>query len=550
MKLCEGVGMRLRALIMLVCCLVLPAQQARSLNPLTDVSLAFRNGAVVVEAPAGVHLKAAFMEVKLRSGTAGRIDVGPLPPTQAKDELGEGIWRGPVVIPVKGQGLSGMVELLVTYQPCTEGDGGVCYPPTDRVLTVQAEDLGPLLPPARSLWWVFLGLFGAGLLASLTPCVYPMIPITMAIVGAKGGGKARGFLLSLVLVLGMAVTYTALGLLAASSGQAFGAFAQHPAFLVPVSLLFALFALSLLGAFEIRLPAALQGRLQGSGPRKGFLGAFLMGLVLGPLSAPCVAPVIGTVLLAIATEGQILLGGLQLFTFALGMGVLFVVAGTFSASLPRGGEWLVRLKQILGLVVLGFAVWNVRNLSPEWLGLALWAVTLLLAAGVLDAFRPVAGLPAAVRKGLGLLALVLGLLLGLRAVESGLGMELLPRGSGVSAGKTETWKGQWLEQDYEGALAQAKADQKLLVVDVWAEWCAACKELDEQTWPDPKVSAWIAQHAVALRVDTFRVRKDLVAPLRILGYPTILVLDGEGRILRRREGFQNPGDMLAFLEGR
>ncbi len=542
--------MRLRALIMLVCCLVLPAQQARSLNPLTDVSLAFRKGAVVVEAPAGAHLKAAFMEVKLRSGTAGRIEVGPLPSTQAKDELGEGIWRGPVVIPVKGQGLSGVVELLVTYQPCTEGDGGVCYPPTDRVLTVKAEDLGPLLPPARSLWWVFLGIFGAGLLASLTPCVYPMIPITMAIVGAKGGGKARGFLLSLVLVLGMAVTYTALGLLAASSGQAFGAFAQHPAFLIPVSLLFALFSLSLLGAFEIRLPAVLQDRLQGSGSRKGFLGAFLMGLVLGPLSAPCVAPVIGTVLLAIATEGQILLGGLQLFTFALGMGVLFVVAGTFSASLPRGGEWLVRLKQIMGLVVLGFAVWNVRNLSPEWLELALWAVILLLAAGVLDVFRPAAGLPAAVRKGLGLLAMVLSLLLGLRAVESGLGMELLPKVGGVPAGKAETWKGQWLEQDYEGALAQAKADQKLLVVDVWAEWCAACKELDAQTWPDPKISAWIAQHAVALRLDTFRARKDLAAPLRILGYPTILVLDGEGRILRRREGFQGPEDMLAFLEGR
>ncbi len=542
--------MRLKSLFVMICCLVLSAQKAPSLNPLTDVSLAFRNGAVVVEAPAGAHLKRAFMEVKLRSGTPGQLTVGPLPPTNGKDELGDGIWHGPVVIPVKGQGLSGVVELLVTYQPCTEGDGAVCYPPTDRVLKVNAAELSTPAPPFRNFFWVFLGVFAAGMLASLTPCVYPMIPITMAIVGAKGGGKAKGFLLSLMLVLGMAVTYTVLGVIAAASGQAFGAFAQRPVFLIPVSLLFALFALSLLGAFEIRLPAALQVRLQESGPRKGLLGAFLMGLVLGPLSAPCVGPVIGTILLAIAAAGQVFLGALQLFTFALGMGVLFIAVGTFSASLPRSGEWLVKLKQAMGLVALGFAVWNIRYLAPEWLNQALWAVTLLVAAGVFEAFKPAESLASTFRKGLGLLALLIGLFLGLRAVESGLGLELLPRSGGNPAEKTPAWKQVWLEQDYEGALTKAKADKKLLVVDVWAEWCAACKELDEKTWPDPRITAWIAQNAVAVRVDTYKVRKDLAQPLQILGYPTVLVLDGDGKVLRRREGFQQPQDMLAFLEGR
>jgi thiol:disulfide interchange protein DsbD len=554
----------LRALIVLLFCLVLPAQKAPSLNPLTDISLLFRDGAVVVEAPAGAHLKRAFMDVKLQNGAAGKLEVGPLPPTNGKDELGDGIWRGPVVIPVKGQGLSGMVAIQVTYQPCTEGDGAVCYPPTDRILQVQASALLAPAPPSRSLFWVFLGVFAAGILASLTPCVYPMIPITMAIVGAKsqyvsptgeagtekGGGKAKGFRLSLMLVLGMALTYTTLGVIAASSGRAFGAFAQHPAFLIPVSIIFALFALSLFGAFEIRLPATLQSRLQDSGPRKGLLGAFLMGLVLGPISAPCVGPVIGTILLAIAAEGRIILGALQLFTFALGMGVLFMAVGTFSASLPRSGPWLVKLKQSMGLVALGFAVWNIRYLAPEWLNQALWTGTLLLAAGVLGAFKPAEGLGGTFLKGLGLLALVIGLFLGLRAVESGLGLDLLPHASGNAVEKSDPWKQRWMEQDFEGALARARSGKKLLVVDVWAEWCAACKELDEKTWPDPGLAAWIAQNAVAVRVDTDKARKDLAQSLHILGYPTVLVLDGDGRILRRREGFQKPEDKLAFLEGR
>ena len=242
--------------------------------------------------------------------------------------------------------------------------------------------------PRSGLFWLFLAAFGFGLAASLTPCVYPMIAITMAVIGAKGGGKGRGLALSAALVAGMAATYTALGVAAALTGAAFGALAQRPAFLVPVSVLFALFALSLFGAFEIRLPERLQSRLQGSGPGAGLAGAFAMGLVLGPLSAPCVGPFIGTALVAIAQDGRVLLGAALLFTFALGMGVLFMAVGTFSAALPRSGDWLVQLKQAMGLVVLGFAVWNVRLVVPAWLIFALWSVTLLLAAPILGAFRP------------------------------------------------------------------------------------------------------------------------------------------------------------------
>ncbi|BDU68128.1 thiol:disulfide interchange protein DsbD [Geothrix oryzae] len=556
-------------------------------DPVKQVDLTFQKGAVVLTVPPGAHLKAAFMEV-VKKGGPGTLQVGPLPPTQAKDEIGDGIWHDTVRIPVRGEGLRGPVTLAVTYQPCTEGEGGVCFPPTTRTLEVKASEIPagalavvspekpavssveekageakvaapapaasptpaptPAAPQEHSgLIWSLLLVFLAGMGASLTPCVYPMIPITMAIVGAKGGGKARGFALSAVLVLGMAVTYTTLGVLAAKSGAAFGAFAQKPAFLVPVSLLFAAFALSLFGAFEIALPPGLAMKLQGDGSRKGFGGAFLMGLVLGPLSAPCVGPVIGAVLVGIAQQGVVWLGGLQLFVFALGMGVLFMAVGTFSAGLPKSGEWLTRFKQGMGLVVLGFAAWNVRLVVPGWLNFALWTGVMLAGVAVFGAFEAASGLVGQLRKGFALLLLALALLLGVRTVETFLGVDLLPKGGAVAAKEEHAG---WLEQDLEGALAKAQAEHKVVLVDIYADWCAQCKELDEKTWPDPALKAWIAQHAIPIRIDTDAKRKDLAAKLQIRSYPTVLLLDAEGRELRRILGFQKPETIKAWLEGK
>jgi thiol:disulfide interchange protein DsbD len=563
-----------------------------SFDPAKDVTLRFEQGAVVVGVPTGAHLKASFMAVAKKAGP-GTLKMGKLPPTMAKDEIGDGIWHGQVRVPVSGEGLRGTVTLQVTYQPCTEGDGGVCYPPTMRSLDVKASEIPvtstaspaakpSVLPiekekvveiakvvaapaaapslqmaqtvtsapaPERSgLLLSLLLVFLAGMGASLTPCVYPMIPITMAIVGAKGGGKARGFALSAVLVLGMAVTYTTLGVLAAKSGAAFGAFAQKPAFLIPVSLLFAVFALSLFGAFEIALPSSLAARLQGDGSRKGFGGAFFMGLVLGPLSAPCVGPVIGAVLVGIAQQGNVWLGGLQLFVFSLGMGVLFMAVGTFSAGLPKSGDWLTRFKHGMGLVVLGFAAWNVRLVVPAWANFSMWTLVMLTGAAVFGVFEPAVDLVSQMRRGLAILLLAFGVLLGVRAVETFVAVDLLPRGAAAAAAKEE--HAGWLEQDLEGALAKAKAEHKLVLVDIYAEWCAQCKELDEKTWPDPAVKQWLAQNAVAVRIDTDARRKDLATKLQIRSYPTVILLDAEGHELRRLLGFEKPATMRAWLEGK
>ena len=273
-----------------------------------------------------------------------------------------------------------------------------------------------------------------------------------------------------------------------------------------------------------------------------------MGMVLGPIAAPCVSPFLGTVLVAIAQDGRVALGAALLFTFALGMGVLFMAVGTFSAALPRSGDWLVRLKQAMGLVVLGFAVWNVRLIVSGWLLYGLWSLTLLLAAPILGAFRPAESLATGFSKGLGFLALALGLGLGLRGVEAGLDLSLLPV-AGAQAPRSAGALPGWLEQDLEAALVQAKAGGMPVLVDIYADWCAQCKELDEKTWPDPQVSAWIRDHAVPVRIDTYKTRKDLAPRLGILSYPTVILLDGDGKELRRLLGFQTPAEMLKFLKG-
>ena len=554
----------------------LQGQDSISFDPLKGIPVSFSRGAVVLQIPEKVHLKTAFMKVVLKSGT-GTLAMGKLPKPTGQDELGDAIWHGTVSVPVSGTGLTGQVELEVTYQPCTEGEGGVCFPPTRQLLKVAAKDI-PVLkadvakgspapkptpapavpvvpsaapqPPASegggSALWILCLFFLGGMSASLTPCVLPMIPITMAIIGARGASKGRGLLLGFLLTQGMAVTYTTLGVLAARSGGAFGAFAQKPEFLIPVSLIFGLFALSLFGAFEIKLPDALANKLQSSGPRKGVLGAFVMGLILGPLSAPCVGPLIGTAILDIAAKGQVLEGAVKMFIFAQGMGVLFMVGGVAVSALPKSGDWLTRFKQFLGLLVFGYAVWNVRFLVPDWANYGLLTIVSLTAGAVFGAFEAGVGLLGSLRQGLALLALALALLLGIKTVEAGLDVKLLPQaGAAVERPKTSFW----MEQDLEGALAKAKAEGKVVLVDIYAEWCAQCHELDEKTWPDQAIQAWVKDQAIAVRIDTDKVRPDLAAKLQIRSYPTVLILDGEGKELRRILGFQKPPKMLGFLKG-
>ncbi len=199
----------------------------------------------------------------------------------------------------------------------------------------------------------FVAAFFGGILASFTPCVYPMIPITAGYVGSRnlGGSKLRGFFLSLVYVIGVAVTYSALGMAAALSGRIFGEVSTNPLIYFVVANVMIVLGLAMLDVFTIPSFAP-----KGSVSMGGTPGVFMLGIVSGFVAGPCTAPVMGVLLTYVATTRDTVLGGSLLFAFALGMGILLIIVGTFSgvlASLPKSGEWMVKIKKMLGILMIG-----------------------------------------------------------------------------------------------------------------------------------------------------------------------------------------------------
>lgn len=227
----------------------------------------------------------------------------------------------------------------------------------------------------RGLLGTLITVFFAGVLASLTPCVYPLIPITVGVFGAReADSKGQALALSLTYVVGIGITYSILGLIAASFGTVFGGLMQSPWVLGAIALLFVVLGLTSLGVFELKLPSNIQTRLSQTGGA-GYAGALTMGLVAGVIAAPCVGPVVAGILLYVAQQGSLALGGLLLFDFSMGLGLLFVVLGTFSGlinKLPSSGAWLDGVKAIFGVVFFGVALYYAQFAVEPIRGAAEW----------------------------------------------------------------------------------------------------------------------------------------------------------------------------------
>jgi thiol:disulfide interchange protein DsbD len=212
-------------------------------------------------------------------------------------------------------------------------------------------------------------VFGAGLLTSLTPCVYPLIPVTVSILGAKKAeSRTKAFLLALAYVLGIAVTYAALGAFAALTGSLFGEVASNPWVNIAMAVLLAALSLNMLDVFQFRLPG-MGGGATGPGRKAGFVSNFLLGLAFGLVASPCTAPVLGAVLLWVGQSGSVVRGSSLLFVFALGMGTFLLAVGTFSSlatTLPRSGDWMIRIKAVMGALLLGMAGWFCFQAGQLW----------------------------------------------------------------------------------------------------------------------------------------------------------------------------------------
>ncbi|MCM2281917.1 MAG: protein-disulfide reductase DsbD [Bdellovibrionaceae bacterium] len=390
---------------------------------------------------------------------------------------------------------------------------------------------------AKGLVFAFAFVFFGGILTSLTPCVYPMIPITLAVIGARTKGQTRwkSFTLSVTYVLGIAVTYSILGVVAASTGALFGAALSNIYVVTGIAVLFVAMGLSMYGLFEIQAPTAIRDRLGTTNTGNGYSGVFFTGLISGVVASPCIGPVLVTILTWIAQTGSKALGFGLLFTFALGMGVLLIVLGTFSHLLnkvPKSGPWMESTKFVFGTAMVAMALYYIEPLYPTWLFHALLALALVLIASVYGAFDTRANLtaPLRLRKGAMIVTFAIGLLFALSAVNVRAGLNLAFPG-GVAERAASANKLNW--QPYSDELvAQATQGGKPVLIDFYADWCAACKELEELTFPDERVrdlSEKFALLKIDATEDSDEIRR-LKQKYGVIGLPTMIFYDTSGTI--------------------
>ncbi len=473
------------------------------------------------------------------------------------------------------------LELELGYQGCA--DGGICYPPVSKTLRVSLpaatavsalqvpaarSDAGPPVSEQAMLarvitqsgLWAAAGVFFlAGLGLAFTPCVLPMVPILSGIIAGEGDNvsSGRGFALALSYVMGMALVYTAAGVVAAAAGLQMQAAFNQPWVLILFSSLFVVLALGMFGLFDLQMPSAIQSRLAGiSGTQKSgtAIGAFVMGALSSLVVTACVAPALIAALTVMAQTGDMLRGGTALFAMSLGMGAPLLLVGAAQGKfLPKAGAWMVAVKNAFGFMMLGLAIWMMSRMLPESVTLALWAVLVFMGGvylGGLATLDTKASGAQKLGKGFGLLAMLYGavLLLGALAGGHSLLQPLASLGTGSRNGVAEehalAFRRIKTVNDLDREVAMAAASGKSAMLDFYADWCVACIEMERYTFIDPAVQAALA-NTVMLQADvTANDAEDqaLLQRFGVFGPPTIIFFGSDGM---QREGYEVVGFMKA-----
>ncbi|MCP4684962.1 MAG: DUF255 domain-containing protein [bacterium] len=452
---------------------------------------------------------------------------------------------------------------LINAAVFAEADDETATMPADLGPVADENDLERLIRE-YGFWGYFMALgvaFLTGLLLSFSPCTYPMVPITVSIFAGQQRSLGRGFVLSLFYVGTMALMYGIMGLIVSLVGGVFGAWLASTPVVIGISVVFVIFALSMFGLYELQVPQALRNKMGTTGSRGGVGGAILLGVIAALVVSPCVGPFVAGILLYVATSGSPVVGFLMLFVFALGLGTLYVIIGTSSSAinaLPNSGAWMETVKKFFGFVLLLMALYFLRTIVSAELTAILTALVLLafgVFGGGLDRLTPETSFFPRVKKFLGVLALLVGgyLLLG-SLVTQGF---ILPASSGWMPGFADTTAEHqselipW-ERDLEAGLARAKAEQRPVLIDTWATWCANCKVLDKKTFGNPEVAAEAARFLplkVQLETDKSPATIDFMARFGLKHYslPTTLLLDSEGGVRRILQGVIEPEDMIAEM---
>jgi len=478
------------------------------------------------------------------------------------------------------------IMLEARYQGCA--DRGVCYPPMSKTIKLElplAQETG--VQPAStessqalseqdrivqslhkdSLAMTLLSFFGFGLLLSLTPCIFPMIPILSGIIVGHGHRitTSRAFLLSLSYVVASALTYTVFGILAALFGSNLQATSQQPWIIALFSGVFVVLSLSMFGFYHLELPKSLQVKLHNSSERHrdgSLWGAAIMGALSSLIVGPCVAAPLAGALIFIGQTGDVVLGGSALFVMGLGMGLPLLLLGASAGKfLPKAGNWLNSTKAVFGVIMLAVAVWMLSRILPPEVTMLLWAMLLIMPSIYLSATDPLPQPCSGWRKlfkGIGLMMLAYGMLV-LIGFSMGNTNPLKPlQGFAANNGNMPA-KERGIQFERVASLAeldakvrQAAASHKPVMLDFYADWCISCKEMEAYTFTDPRVKASLAGF-VLVQADVTENSADdkaLLAKFNLIGPPAILFFgtDREEIAGQRVIGYQDADVFIATLQ--
>ena len=461
----------------------------------------------------------------------------------------------------------------IAYQGCTEG---FCYPPevkeikvadlpivqvTDTEKTSEKSTALSAQPKAEqdrlaeSLFnskYAVFGFFLLGLGLAFTPCVLPMLPLLSAIVIGQNQrpNMWRAFALSFVYVQGMALTYTLLGLIVAAIGLPFQVALQHPYVMIGLSIIFVLLALSMFGVFTLQLPSSLQTKLSLLSQQQkagAFGGVFLMGMIAGLVASPCTSAPLSGALLYVAQSGDLFTGAITLYLLALGMGVPLILITLFGNKiLPKSGMWMETVKKLFGFVMLALPVFLISRILPDEWTPRLWAM-LGTAFFIWFAFQ----MP---KNGTGWLFRILFLVAAMISVKP-LQAWVWGESSAQSAVENKLVSHVEFKQvKSEAELQQALAEnnKSLVMLDLYADWCVACKEFEKETFSDPRVQKTFGD-MLLLQVDMTKNSEEnraLMTKYKVLGLPTILFFNQDGKEIEgsRVNGFMSPVEFLQWIE--
>ncbi|GAA4817643.1 hypothetical protein GCM10011365_12660 [Marinicella pacifica] len=480
------------------------------------------------------------------------------------------------------------ITLRADYQGCE--DGKICYPPAEKIITVDlpagavisdtgtqtaqvdvpaeialseqqrlTRDIG-----ADARWWTVLKFFGFGLLLALTPCVFPMIPILSSlIVGQNIRSVSKAFLLSLVYVLAMALTYTVVGVVAGVLGANLQAIFQKPWILISFSLVFVLLALSMFGFYDLQLPAKWQNKLSSMSNKQksgSWLGVAVMGLLSALIVGPCVAPPLAAAVIYISTEQNgAVMGGLALFAMSMGMGVpLLLIGATAGKWMPQAGGWMNVVKSFFGIALLGMAIWFMGRILPDSAVLLLWGL-LLVSSGIMwhqhAKDNGVSGWVMGLFDALKVILLVIGVaqIIGAMAGQKD---PLKPLQGLLGGGGTAVSQTRQLEFETIKSLEQLQdrlaTTNQPVYFDFYADWCVECKRMERTTFQDQEIVK-LGQQLTLLKADVTAndaVDQALMKHFGVFGPPASLFFDADGQPLSQYNffGFKDAADLKQTFE--